>query len=203
MTKTKHILIIKGHPREKSFCNDLVEQYKIGVETNNTEVKILNLKDLELEQWLKYDWGNNHDSVPASKDLDASKELIKWSDHIVFAYPTYWAGPPALVKLFLEMIIVTGFAFKYKKPFFGKIPHWNGLLKGRTATVMSTMDAPSIVMHLIDRDPGGKMMNDILRFVGIKLKNKYYFGSVVMSTEKKREKWLKKAFLAGKKDSRF
>lgn len=116
----KKILIIKGHPREESFCNALVKKYIEGVEGNNVEIKILNIKDLALEPWLKYDWGKNHDSVPLSEDLKNAKDLIMWSNHLVFAYPTYWAGLPALLKLFLEVIITSGFAFKYHKPFLGK-----------------------------------------------------------------------------------
>jgi NAD(P)H dehydrogenase (quinone) len=109
--------------------------------------------------------------------------LITWSEHIVFAYPTYWALPPPLLTLFIDVIITSGFAFKYHKPILGKIPRWDRLLKGRTATILSTMDSPPIFMELHDRDPGGKMMKDVLRFTGVKLRRKHYFGSVVLSPE--------------------
>ncbi len=113
----KKILIIKAHPRESSFCNALIERYVSGAKANDAEIRTLDLRDLELEPWLKYDWSRNHDSLPASEDLERSKELIAWSDHIVFAYPTYWSMPPALLTLFVEMVIVSRFAFKYHNPF--------------------------------------------------------------------------------------
>ncbi len=199
----KKILIIKGHPREISFCNALVERYIAGAKNNDVEIKTLSLNELKLEPWLKYGWDLNHNSKPDSaEDLKRAEELILWSEHIVFAYPTYWAGLPALLKLFLELIITSGFAFKYHKPIFGKIPHWDQLIKGRTAALISTMDAPPALMHLFEGDPGGKMMRDIMRFNGIKLIAKYYFGSVVLSTPQRREGWLKKAYRIGQKDSR-
>jgi NAD(P)H dehydrogenase (quinone) len=197
----KKILIIKGHPREDCFCNTLVERYIAGTKANNVEIKILDLRELELEPWLKYDWDRNHNSIPTSEDLERAKKLIAWGDHLVFAYPTYWAMPPALLTLFIEMIIVSGFAFKYHKPLFGGIPQWDRLLRGRTATILPTMDSPPIFMALHDQDPGGKMMRDVLRFTGVKLKKKYYFGSVVLSTEEHRKKWLDKAYVIGRKDS--
>jgi NAD(P)H dehydrogenase (quinone) len=126
-TPVKRMLIIKCHPREVCFCNDLVARYIAGAKDNAAEIKILDLKDLELEPWLKYDWGRNHNSIPTSKDLDQAKEFITWSQHIVFAYPTYWAMPPALLALFIEMVIVSGFAFKYHKPIFDMIPQWDRL----------------------------------------------------------------------------
>jgi NAD(P)H dehydrogenase (quinone) len=183
----KKILIIKAHPREASFCNGLVEKYIAGAKANDAEIKTLDLRDLELEPWLKYDWSRNHNSLPASEDRERSKELIAWSDHVVFAYPTYWSMPPALLTLFIEMVIVSRFAFKYHKPFFGVTPRWDRLLKGRTATLISTMDAPPIFMKFHDLDPGGKMMKDVTRFTGVKLVGKHYFGPVVLSSEKKRE----------------
>ena len=202
----KKILIINGHPREKSFLNALVEAYIKGTNLNNAAIKIINLRTLELEPFLKYSWDLNHDSIPMTEELLKSQELIKWSEHIVFTYPTFWATPPALLKVFIEAIIVSKFAFKYHKPkkmFFGKIPVWDKLLKGRTATVVSTMDAPPFFMHAVDKDPGGKLMHAILRFTGIKLKHKYYFGSVKMSTEQKRKKWIQKAYEIGRKESKM
>ncbi len=82
------------------------------------------------------------------------------------------------------------------------IPRWDRLLKGRIATLISTMDAPPIFMKLHDLDPGGKMMKDVTRFTGVKLVGKHYFGSVVLSSEKKREEWLARAYKIGSKDSR-
>lgn len=198
----KKILIIKAHPREASFCNALVERYIAGAQTGKANIETLNLKDLELEPWLKYDWDRNHQSIPTSPDLERSKDLIQWSDHLLFAYPTYWANPPALLTLFIEMIIVSRFAFRYHKPRFGLIPQWDKLLKGRTGTLLSTMDAPPLFMKLHDHDPGGKMMQDLMRFVGVKMTGKYYFGSVVLSSERMREVWLQRAYRIGKKDSR-
>ena len=201
----KKVLIINAHPREKSFQNTLVEEYVKGAKFNNAEVRVINLRTLNLEPFLKYSWDLNHDSIPQTDDLLKSQDLIKWSEHIVFAYPTFWAAPPALLKVFIEAIIVSKFAFAYHKPkkmFFGKIPVWDKLLKGRTASIISTMDAPPFFMYVVDKDPGGKMMNAILRFTGIKLKHKYYFGSVKMSTEQKRNKWVSKAYKIGIKESK-
>jgi hypothetical protein len=63
------------------------------------------------------------------------------------------------------------------------------------------MDAPPSFMDIIDRDPGGKMMFDTLEFVGIRLKHKYYFGPVVLRIKQKHDAWLKRAFLAGRRDA--
>ncbi len=197
----RKLLIIKGHPRAESFCNALAERYVEGARINpDVEVRILDVKDLDLAPWLTFDWDQNHDSLPLSDDLNEAKDLVTWSDHLVFAYPTYWAGPPAIVKLFLEVVVSAHFASKYNKPFLGGIPHWERLLKGRTATLLVTMDAPPAIMDLMDLDPGGKMMHDILRFAGVRLLNRCYFGSVVLSSPEKRDAWMEKAYDLGTRE---
>ena len=198
----KKLLVIQGHPRDASFCNALVERYVKGARASGAEVRELSLNTLELEPWLKYDWGKNHDSIPLSEHLRQARELIAWSEHVTFAYPTFWTTPPALVKLFIEAIVASGFAFKYHKPLWGGIPRWDKLLKGRTATIISTMDAPPFYMNWYEGDPGGKMMKNVLRFTGIRLVGKHYFGSVVLSKPEKREVWLRKARVIGTRDGR-
>jgi NAD(P)H dehydrogenase (quinone) len=131
--------------------------------------------------------------------------LILWCDHLVFAYPTYWSAPPAQLKLFLELVIVSNYAFKYHSPLkilFAKIPVWDRLLKGKTASVISTMDTYPIINCIILKDPSGKMMRAVLAFTGIKLKHKYYFGSVKLSSGEKKESWLKKAYKMGQKEGK-
>ena len=42
--------------------------------------------------------------------------------------------PPALLTLYIEMVIVSRFAFKYHKPLFGVIPRWDRLLRSHRDT---------------------------------------------------------------------
>ena len=52
--------------------------------------------DLELEKYLR----NGHDKrYQPEGDVLKAQELISWSDHLVFVYPTWWAGLPALLRL--------------------------------------------------------------------------------------------------------
>lgn len=202
----KNILIINGHPRQRSFCGALIQHYIDGAESEKAEIRVLNVREMHLEDWFGFDWGRNHAEVPDSEDIQQAKELLTWCNHVVFVFPTFWSAPPAQLKLFLEVIVVTGFAFHYHPPrqvLFLKTPVWDKLLKGRTASILSTMDTyPFILRHLL-RDPVGKMMHVALAFTGIELKHKHYFGSVILFSEKKRTKWLEKAFRIGSREARI
>jgi NAD(P)H dehydrogenase (quinone) len=75
---------------------------------------------------------------------------------------------------------------------------WDKLLKGKSARIISTMDAPPWYYKWIIGDPGGKIMRKgILGFSGISPVKTTYFGSVKVSTEGQRDKWIKSLHLLG------
>jgi putative NADPH-quinone reductase len=193
-----NILLINVHNRENSFCSALGQAYKEGASSLGHKVQILNLRELEMEKYLRY--GHDKRYEPEGDVLKA-QELIGWSDHLVFVYPTWWAGLPASLRLFFEMVFSPGFAFKYHDRMGKKIVTWDKLLKGKTARIISTMDAPPWYYRWIIGDPAGKIMKKgILGFSGIKIVGTTYFGSVKLSTESQREVWLKAVRNLGKKE---
>jgi len=192
-----NVLIINCHNRENSFCTALVKAYEKGAIDAGHNLKMYNIRDMNLEKYLQY--GHQIRYEPDGDVLKA-QELISWSDHMVYVYPTWWAGPPALMRLFFEMVFSPGFAFKYHDR-LGKIVSWDRLLKGKTARIISTMDAPPWYYKWIIGDPGGKIMKmGILGFSSVKHIKSSYFGSVKLSKEKKRENWLKIVYQLGKKE---
>jgi NAD(P)H dehydrogenase (quinone) len=189
----KKILVIKAHPRENSFCNVLAEKYIEGAKQAGNEIKIINLKELNLESFIKY---THEDRPNLPKDLLKSQKLITWANYLVFVYPTWWASPPSLLKVFFEMTFHSGYAFKYQKS-TGFAPKWDKLLPNKSARIIVTMDSPPWYYKWVVGDPGFKMMKDIMNFCGIKPVYKNYFGSVKMSSEKQRKKWLGKIYDIG------
>lgn len=190
------ILIIKAHPKSKSFCNALTDEYIKGAKKANHETRELSLNTLTLEKYIKYE----HKEIPElPDDLKNAQKLIGRADKLIFTYPTWWAVAPALLKVFIEITFLPGFAYKYTKPFFS-LPRWNKLLSGKSARIIVTMDSPVWYYNWFMRDPGFKMMKDTLNFCGIKPVCKNYFGSVRMSSDDKKKKWLKKAYEIGLKE---
>jgi len=192
----KKILIIKAHPRENSFCNALADKYIEGAIESNNDTEVVNLKDLGLSKFLECNYSENT-ALPI--ELLNVQKLITWADHLVFVYPTWWATPPALLKVFVETVFTSGFAYKYKQNTHRVT--WDKKLKGRSARIIATMDAPPWYYKLFIGDPGFKMMkNGILNFCGIKPVYKNYFGSVKLSSKVQRANWLKKIYKVGRSE---
>ena len=75
---------------------------------------------------------------PLEPDLLDAQASITWAQHLVWVYPIWWGGLPALLKGFLDRIFLPGFAFKYRP----NSALWDRLLTGRSAELLVTMDSP-------------------------------------------------------------
>ncbi|HOH46223.1 MAG TPA: NAD(P)H-dependent oxidoreductase [Candidatus Cloacimonadota bacterium] len=190
------ILLIQAHPRLDSYCHSLAEAYYRGAKTAGHDVRVVELPRLNFEQYLM---SGQKDKIELTEELLDVQRLFLWADLLVFAYPTWWTAPPALLKLFLEIILAPSFAYKYHKS-KGLIPRWDKLLRGKKARLIVTMDAPPLYYKLFIRDPGYKMMNASLRFCGVKPVQRTYFGSVKLSSGKVKRRWLEKAENLGEKE---
>jgi NAD(P)H dehydrogenase (quinone) len=187
----KKTLMILGHPNNESFCASLADAYCKGAENSRVEIRRINLADLNFDTNLHKGYKEIQTLEP---DLEKAQQDILWAEHIVFVYPIWWATMPALLKGFLDRVFLPGFAFKYKKD----SPWWDKLLKGKSARLITTMDAPLLYFWMVYFNAGHKAMKKAtLEFCGIKPVNITSFSQVKFSTEEKRQKWLEKVEALG------
>lgn len=183
----KKVLLILGHPDKESFGGSLANSYKTGALKAGAEVHELNLGDLDFDAILHRGYKEIQALEP---DLVRAQELIKWAEHLVFVYPTWWATMPALLKGFLDRTLLPGFAFKYRENSL----LWDKYLTGRSARLIITMDAPRWYNFLVYGDPGQKAMKrGTLQFCGINPVKITTIGGVKLMKPEQIKKWLEKA----------
>ena len=108
----KKILIINGHPFKESLNFALAEAYKKGAAESGAEIKEINIADLQFNPNLQYGYRKRTELEP---DLLESWEKIKWAEHLVFVFPIWWGGMPAMLKGFFDRLFLPGFAFQYRE----------------------------------------------------------------------------------------
>jgi len=124
---------------------------------------------------------------PAEPDIQAAVELVGWADHLVFVFPTWWGTMPALMKGFLDRVLMPGFAFEEHEDG----PGWTKLLTGKTAHLLTTMDTPPWVYRWIYKSPGlNGLALATLGFCGIAPVRTSIFGPVKESDAQRRTRWL-------------
>ena len=182
----KNIVIINGHPDKKSFNWALSESYHKGAVMTGARVELINLIDIKFDPNLKYGYRIPY---PLEPDLETAISKIKNADHIVWFFPMWWYGTPALLKGFIDRTFLPGVTFKYQK---GKL-FPNKLLKGKTSRMIITSDTVSWFHSLVMKKPViNQMKKGVLEFCGIKPVKTTYFAPVKSSSLEQRKKWLYK-----------
>ena len=191
----KKFLVVLGHPRKDSLCGALAAAYVEAARGAGAEVRELTLAELSFDTVLHAGYTAEQPLEPC---LAAAQQDILWAEHLVFVYPTWWGGLPALLKGFIDRVFLPGFAFKYRKD----SPWWDRLLAGRSARLLVTMDTPPWYYRWIYRMPGhNQMRRTVLEYCGIKPVHISSFGIVKSSTALQRGKWLEAARRAGREDA--
>lgn len=129
----KKVTVILGHPSRESFCGAIMQSYVTGAREGDRDVKEIYLGDLKFDPIL---WKGYSAIQELESDLKKAQEDMRWADHLVFVYPTWWGGMPALMKGFIDRIFLPGFGFKFNK---GQ-PYPDRLLSGKSAHLIVTMD---------------------------------------------------------------
>lgn len=188
-----NVLVILGHPRADSFCGALADAFCEGAHRAGVQQRRLDLSEMDFDTDLHRVSPNDQ---PLEEDLDRARELFLWADHLVIVYPTWWGTAPALLKGFLDRVMAPGFAFETCEGGIG----YQGLLQGRSAQLITTMDTPPLVHRLLYREPGkNALARATLGFCGMRPVRSLVFGSVKQASADKRKAWLARAERQGRR----
>ena len=190
----KKILIINGHPDPESYNYALSESYKIGAEASGAEIKEINIAALDFNPILQFGYRKRTELEP---DLLEAQAKLKWADHLVWFYPVWWGSVPAIMKGFLDRVLLPGFAFD-KRP---NSLWWNPSFTGKSARLICTLDQPAWYYRWYYRSPSHHAMKKVtLNYIGIKKVQITTIGPIRLSTDAFREKWLRKVERLGNGD---
>ena len=189
----KQVLIINGHPDKQSFNYALSKAYLEGANRSNSILNQINITDLDFNPNLEFGYRKRTELEP---DLIDSIEKIKKADHIVWVFPMWWYGYPAIMKGFIDRTFLPGITFE---PIEGKsLP--KKLLKGKTARIIITADTPKWYDYLFMKSPAiNQFKKGTLEFCGISPVKVTYISPIKNSNNNYRKKWLEKISLLGSK----
>ncbi|WP_322005131.1 NAD(P)H-dependent oxidoreductase [Paraburkholderia tropica] len=149
------VLIVFAHPEPKSFNGALKDTAvtvlkELGHEVQVSDLYQMNWRpqlggedivgdrlnpdflDLSAEQEHMF----NSSTAPTS-DVRAEQEKVLWSDLVIFQYPMWWFGMPAILKGWVDRVMTRGFAYATGRKYD------TGMFKGRRAMVSTTTGTAS------------------------------------------------------------
>ncbi len=189
----KKILVIDGHPDPESYIRALANAYVGGAKKSGADVQLLSIRDLEFNPNLQFGYRKRTELEP---DLLQAQELLKWADHLVWVHPVWWGSVPAIMKGFIDRVLLPGYAFKKRE---GSI-WWDQFFKGRSARIICTLDQPAWFYYLRFRAPSINAMRGLtMNFIGVNKVRTTTIGPIRLSTDEFRAKWLDKVGKLGEK----
>lgn len=189
------MLVVDAHPSADSLCASLAAAYVEEARSAGAPVRSLVLRDLAFDPILHQGYRAEQ---PLEPDLVDASEAILAARHLVFVYPTWWGTYPALLKGFLDRVLLPGFAFRFTGP-----AAWDKLLTGRSARLVVTLDWPVWAHHLIQGAPGRKAMaRATLGFCGVGPVRATELSPAGRADERQREAFFARVRADARRDAR-
>lgn len=171
----RHILIIEGNPdpSHERLSSALARAYQEGADAADCMVQRINVGGI---QFPILRTAKEFETEPTEKTIVDAQAAFLRADHIVFIFPLWLGGPPALLKAFMEQLARDHFLIRKTDRGFPK-----GHLKGRSAELIVTMGMPPFLYRTLFGAHGVKAFErSILRMAGISpVRTRYFGGSAI------------------------
>ena len=111
------VLLVCRHPRTDSFCAALRDAATAALEAAGHTVE---LRDLYAEGFAPAlsgeERGRYYDEGLNLVGIESHVASLRRAEALLFVYPTWWFGPPAMLKGWLDRVWVPGVAFRRGGP---------------------------------------------------------------------------------------
>ena len=164
--------VVVAHPSADSYCRALAARAVAGLRAAGHDVVVLDLYDegfrvaMTAEERHAY-----HGDEPIVDPMVARHaDVVTRAEVLVFVYPTWWSGLPAILKGWLERVMVPGVGFRFDersgrvRPGLGHVRHIIGV---------STYGSPRSYVRLIN-DNGRRTLTRALRLsCGVRVRTRW------------------------------
>ena len=106
-------LVVHAHPLQDSFSAAVRDRAVAGLQASGHDIDLLDLYADGFEPGLSLDEWRAHDQGIGAKpdDVKAHALRLRQAQALVLVYPTWWGGPPAILKGWLDRVWVEGIAY--------------------------------------------------------------------------------------------
>lgn len=154
-------LVVVAHPSTESYCHALAARAAAGLTAAGHDVAVVDLYALGVRPAMTAEERDAyHGDQPILDPLiEDHAALVRRAEILVFVYPTWWSGLPAILKGWLERVMVPGVGFVLDertnkvRPALRQVRHIVGI---------STYGSPRTYVRLVN-DNGRRVLTRALR----------------------------------------
>ncbi|MDK9757699.1 NAD(P)H-dependent oxidoreductase [Vibrio sp. D173a] len=147
-----NVLIVYSHPEPKSFNSAMFQKAIEALEGAAHKVKTSNLHAMNFDpvsgrhnfttandpeffkQQLEEMYATDNDGF--APEIEAEIQKLEWCDLVIFQFPLWWFGMPAMLKGWVDRVFAMG------RTYGGGRFYENGVYKGKKAMVSVTIGGP-------------------------------------------------------------
>ncbi len=157
-SEKKKVLIVHAHPERASLTRQLVEVASQTLEAQGHRVM---LSDLYGERWKavfdEHDFparaypdrlafiresGHAYETGNQTADVESEQKKLLAADAVIFQFPLWWFGMPAILKGWVDRVFAYGLAYGYKGQ-GNRFRYGDGALKDKRAMLSVTVGGPA------------------------------------------------------------
>lgn len=152
------VLVVHAHPDPSSFNAALCREALAALGGAGHETRLIDLYAEGFEAPLSREgWRAYEDAAANAAGIEAHVEALRWAEGLVFVYPTWWYGMPAMLKGWFDRVWAPGVVFH-----IGPGAIEPRLTNIRRIAVVTTYGSPWWLLWVIGR-PDRKVMGRALR----------------------------------------
>ncbi|HWJ76188.1 MAG TPA: NAD(P)H-dependent oxidoreductase [Kaistia sp.] len=150
-----NVLVVYCHPCRESYTAAVRDTVVSALGEAGHAFAVI---DLYGERFDPVMWADErrdyHDETKNLAPFEDHARHLRWAEMVIFVYPTWWYGLPAMLKGWLERVMVPGFAFKMPTRHRGSRPNLTNI---RRLMVLTTCGATPLVSWLMGQ-PGRRTL---------------------------------------------
>ncbi len=180
--------IVFAHPWHGSFNKAVLDVVIESLQQRKKDYQVIDLnKDgfnpvMQESDLALFSKGETSDNL-----VKKYQKLLNDSDQVVFIFPIWWFGMPAILKGFIDKVMLKTYAYEY-----GKIGLIGKLTNIKSTTIITTSEMPTFLLRFGFGSPISRTLKATLRSVGMKKVKWMNKDFITKGKEKGRKKFLDK-----------
>lgn len=185
------VLLVLAHPNADSFNHAIAHRAQAALAASGHTVHLLDLYALGFRAAMSADERRAyHGEQPIVDPLVAEHAaLVRACEALVFVYPTWWSAMPAILKGWLERVLVPGVGFTFDDK--GKVAP--GLRNVRHLVGISTYGSPRLYVKALNDNGRRTVLRTLRLSTGLRTRGRWLaLYAIDAADAKRREAFLQR-----------
>lgn len=178
-------LIIYAHPNPASLNHFLKQTVVESLEESGQEIVVRDLNLIHFNPVFSLEDMNGQRMGQVADAVKTEQDFISWADRVIFIYPIWWTGMPAIIKGYIDRVFSYGFAYRYDQGI------QKGLLTDKKTVIINSHGKSNEEYQMMGMDKALALTSDtgIFNYCGFEIQKHFYFDKADRASSERIFEW--------------